>query len=326
MSKLKPLLYVTRTLPQVAQKRLEALTEVEVKQWTGSGTIPSDELNKAVNSADGLLCMLTEKIDSALISSAGKQLKVISTMSVGYDHIDVQAAKDRQIALGYTPDVLTDATADLTALLALSAARRAKEAIDAVRDGKWQKWDPTWLLGSQFTGKTLGMVGLGRIGSAVASRLKPFGFSRVLYHGSQPRPERAEPFNAQFTSFDGLLSESDVICICCSLNEKTRHMFNKEAFKKMKSTAILVNTARGPIVQQDDLVWALNEREIAAVGTDVTDPEPIDPKHPLVGHSRAIVFPHIGSATEETRNLMANMAIDNALAGILGKDLKAPIK
>ncbi|KAJ1671953.1 hypothetical protein EV182_007359, partial [Spiromyces aspiralis] len=190
----------------------------------------------------------------------------------------------------------------------------------------WQKWDPTWLLGSQFTGKTLGMVGLGRIGTAVASRLKPFGFSRILYYGSRPHPERADSLGAEFTaSFDELLSESDVICICCALTNKTHHMFDRRAFQKMKPTAILVNSARGPIVHQDDLVSALNAGEIGGVGTDVTDPEPIAPDHPLVHHPRAVVFPHLGSATEETRTLMANMAIDNALAGIFGRPLRAPI-
>ncbi|CEG64003.1 hypothetical protein RMATCC62417_01050 [Rhizopus microsporus] len=222
------------------------------------------------------------------------QLKVIATMSVGYDHIDVEAAKARRILIGYTPDVLTDATADLTLLLILGAARRIKEGIQAAEHGQWREWRPTWLCGSQLTNKTVGIVGLGRIGEAVAHRLKAFGISRIVYTGRQRKMGIEDRIKAEFVTFDHLLADSDFVIVCCALTKETRHMFNYEAFSKMKKTAVFVNSARGGIVDQEGLVKALEENLIGAVGLDVTDPEPLPPSHKLYSFPNCLILPHIG--------------------------------
>ncbi|KAJ2390276.1 hypothetical protein H4S02_001947 [Coemansia sp. RSA 2611] len=322
----RPVLFVTRELPALAQRRLEALTEVEVRQHRQITAIGRSDLLQAVASADGLLCMLSDKIDNELLQAANPLLKVISTCSVGYDHVDTDLVKQRGLKLGYTPNVLTDATADTTVLLALMASRRAKEALDIVHSGRGGGFSLSTGLGTQFTDKTLGIVGFGRIGCATAHRLAPFGFSQVLYTASQPHPDRASPLHAQHVTLDHLLTHSDLVCICCPLNPQTANMFNNQAFALMKPSAILVNTARGAIVNQDDLLHALESGRIAAAGLDVTVPEPLPAEHPLVRHPRCVVLPHIGSATEETRNAMANLAVDNALAGIFGRPLKAEVQ
>ncbi|KAJ1672323.1 hypothetical protein GGF38_000134 [Coemansia sp. RSA 25] len=324
----RPILVVTSQLPQHAQQRLEALTDVEVRQHTGSSAIDRAQLLEAVRDADALICVLSDKVDSELLQAASSRLRVISTVSVGYDHVDIDALRRRGgIRLGYTPDVLTDATADTTVLLALMAARRAKLALQTVANGQGGGFSLSTGLGSQFTGKTLGIVGLGRIGYATALRLLPFGIARVLYSGSQAHPDRAERLGggAQYVSFEELLRESDLVCICCPLSERTIGMFNQQAFAAMKPSAILVNTARGAIVNQADLLAALDKGLIAHAALDVTVPEPLPRDHPLVVHPKCTILPHIGSATEETRNAMANLAIDNALAGIQGQRLAAEV-
>ncbi|KAJ2550486.1 hypothetical protein EV175_004048 [Coemansia sp. RSA 1933] len=321
-----PVLYVTRELPSLAQKRLQALTNVEVRQHNSVQAIGRSALLQAAREADGIVCLLSDKIDKEFLQAAGSQLRVISTVSVGYDHVDMAALKAHGgIRLGYTPDVLTDATADTTVLLALMASRRAKEALNIVSTGSGSQFSLSRGLGVQFSGKTLGIVGLGRIGVATAARLRAFGISTVLYSGSRPHEERARTVDAQHVSFEHLLEQSDLVCICCPLNDRTTGMFDREAFGRMKQSAILVNTARGAIVNQDDLLDALDNERIAHAALDVTVPEPIPKDHPLVVHPRCTILPHIGSATEETRNAMANLAIDNALAGIFGKPLKAEV-
>ncbi|KAI9478832.1 MAG: D-isomer specific 2-hydroxyacid dehydrogenase [Benjaminiella poitrasii] len=312
---------VTRMLPPKTQARLLE-QDIELIQWQEDCAIPRDVLLKKVQGVDALFCLLTEKIDNELLDAAGLQLKVVATMSVGYDHIDVNAAKSRHIKLGYTPDVLTDSTADLTVLLALGASRRIKECIRAAMDGSWGKWGPTWLCGSQFTNKTLGVVGLGRIGEAVARRLMAFGISRVLYSGRSKKSDELESsLNSKHVDFDTLLKESDVITVCCALTKETENLFDYEAFSKMKRSAIFVNSARGGIVQQDDLVRALEEDLISAVGLDVTTPEPLPPTHKLYSFSNCLILPHVGSATMETRENMANMTLENILAGLNDKVL-----
>ncbi|KAI9502345.1 glyoxylate reductase [Coemansia spiralis] len=326
MSRL-PVLLVTRELPSLAQKRLQGLTNVQVRQHNSIDVIGRQQLLEEVKGADGIICLLSDKIDTELLQAAGSSLKVVSTVSVGYDHVNTKALKQHGgVKLGYTPNVLTDATADTTVLLALMASRRAKEALDIVSSGNGGGFSLSRGLGTQFTGKTLGIVGFGRIGCATAERLVGFGFGSVLYSGSRPNEERAQPLGAEYVPFDRLLGESDLVCICCPLNDKTKGMFNKSAFEKMKRSAILVNTARGAIVNQDDLLEALNKKQIAHAALDVTVPEPLPADHPLVHHPHCTVLPHIGSATEETRNAMGNLAIDNALAGIFGEPLKAEVR
>ncbi|KAJ1882727.1 hypothetical protein H4R99_001382 [Coemansia sp. RSA 1722] len=323
----KPTILVTRTLPSQAQQRLESLSDkVVIKQHNSVNSISRQELLNSVKDIDGLICLLSDKIDEELLQAAGPRLKVISTVSVGYDHVDIAAVKAHGAKLGYTPDVLTDATADTTVLLALMASRRAKTALDVVRSGKGSGFSLSTGLGTQFTDKTLGIVGFGRIGCATAERLMPFGFNRVLYTASRAHEDRAKPFNAEHVSFETLLSSSDLVCVCCPLNDQTKGMFNTDAFALMKPGCILVNTARGAIVNQDDLLDALNRGLLAHAALDVTVPEPIPCDHPLVLHPNCTILPHIGSATEETRNAMGNLAIDNALAGVFGEPLKSEVQ
>ncbi|KAI8150152.1 D-isomer specific 2-hydroxyacid dehydrogenase [Fennellomyces sp. T-0311] len=306
----------TRILPPEAQARLEA-QKYNLVQWTQDTVMPREELLKQVQGADALICLLADRIDEELLDAAGPQLKVVATMSVGFDHVDVHALRARNIPLGYTPDVLTDATADLTVLLTLAAARRFKEGMAAATNGEWGAWRPTWLCGSQFSGKTLGVVGMGRIGEAVAKRLKPFGVSRILYWGRSEKPELQKTLGAQFkASLDDLLKESDYVIVCCALTPETKEMFNYAAFSKMKRSAVFVNTARGGIVQQDDLTRALEEKLIASAGLDVTTPEPLAPSHKLYQLPNCVILPHIASATFETRERMAHMCIDNVSAAL----------
>ncbi|KAJ2964974.1 hypothetical protein NQZ79_g81 [Umbelopsis isabellina] len=321
---MSPRVVVTRRLPPQAQATLEKL-DAEIYQWQEDSAIPRDVLLKEIKGADGLLCLLTDKVDNELLGVAGDNLKVISTMSVGYDHVDVEAVKSKKVQLGYTPDVLTDATADLTALLTLAAARRIKESIDAVRNGEWREWRPEWLCGSQFTQKTLGVVGLGRIGEAVAHRLKAFGITNVLYSGRSEKPKASEKLQAKFVSLDDLLKQSDYVVVCCALTKETKEMFNYAAFTKMKRTAVFVNSARGGIVKQDDLVRALEDKLIASAGLDVTTPEPLSPDSKLLQLPNCVVVPHIGSATMETRDEMGLMAVRNLEAGLRGKSLPTAV-
>ncbi|CAG8646899.1 16480_t:CDS:2, partial [Acaulospora morrowiae] len=312
---------LTRSLPPEPQKKLENTPGIELIHWK-EGPIPRQRFLELVPGVDGILCMITDKIDSELLEAAGPNLKVVSTFSVGYDHVDTNELRKRKITLGYTPDVLTDATAEITVLLVLAVARRMREGIEAVENGEWSTWSPTWMLGTQLTNKTIGIVGLGRIGTAAALRLKPFlgTNGKIIYTGISDKPKPAI-LGANKVSFDELLEESDVICICCALNEKTKEMFNYNAFKRMKKNVILVNTARGQIIHQDDLMRALSENLIGAVGLDVTTPEPLDPNHPLLKFHNVTVIPHVGSATLEARNMMGNLAVENVLSGIRGLSL-----
>ncbi|KAJ2158612.1 hypothetical protein GGF46_003647 [Coemansia sp. RSA 552] len=320
-----PVLFVTRELPSQAQQRLESLTQVEVRQHKSTSSIARSELLRGAAEATGLICLLSDAIDGEFLQHAGPQLKVVSTISVGYDHVDTGLLKEHGgIRLGYTPDVLTGATADTTVLLALMAARRAKEALHTIWTGTGRGFSLSEGLGTQFTNKTLGIVGFGRIGQATAHRLAPFGFARTVFTASKPRPDQ-QSHGAEQVSLDQLLRESDLVCVCCPLNDQTRGMFDEGAFGRMKRGAILVNTARGAIVNQDALLAALGQEKIAAAGLDVTVPEPLPKDHPLVRHPRCVVLPHIGSATEETRNAMANLAIDNALAGISDQPMEAEV-
>ncbi|KAF9939969.1 hypothetical protein BGZ65_008715 [Modicella reniformis] len=322
-------LVVTRTLPQASQARLDKGFEgIDIVQWKDDRAIPRSEFLKMAKGADGILCLLTDKIDAEILDAAGPQLKVVSTMSVGYDHVNLSDLEARKIALGITPGVLTEATADTTILLVLAAARRIREGIDAVIQGKWGTWSPTWLLGSQLTDKTVGIVGLGRIGIAVAKRLKVFGVQRFLYQGTR-RKEDAEnqvgvEGKIEFVGLERLLKESDVICVCCALNDKTKNMFDYHAFSQMKDTVVFVNTARGGIVDQDGLIRALREGKLGSVGLDVTVPEPLPQDSELLTFPNCIVLPHIGSGTLETRTAMSEIAIENVLSGMKGDRLPHP--
>lgn len=309
---------VTRNIPQQA---IETVRDAcEVKQWENDAPIPRDVLLEWVRGVDGVYCLLTERIDGALLDAAGPQLKIVSTMSVGYDHVDLPALRARGVALGNTPGVLTETTADLALALLLTAARRLPEAWSAAKDGTWGPWQPEWMTGRDVHGSTVGIVGLGRIGAAVARRLLGFG-CRIVYSGPRPRPELAEPLGATYLSFEQLLAESDFVSIHCPLNDATRHLFGAAAFSSMKPTAILINTSRGPVVDQEALYQALRRGQIAAAGLDVTTPEPLPVDNPLFTLPNCVVLPHIGSASIATRLHMALMAAENLIAGVEGKPL-----
>ncbi|KAG9326105.1 hypothetical protein KVV02_002793 [Mortierella alpina] len=320
-------LLVTRTLPQASQARLERGVEgVDIVQWKEDCAIPRTEFLKMAKGADGILCLLTDKIDAELLDAAGPQLKVVSTMSVGFDHVHVPELTSRNVALGITPGVLTEATADTTVLLVLASARRLREGMNAVNNGEWGTWSPTWLLGSQLTDKTVGIVGLGRIGVAVAKRLKVFGVQKFLYQGTRPKKESEEEVGGaiEFADMDRLLRESDVICVCCALTDKTKNMFDYSAFSKMKKSVVFVNTARGGIVEQEGLIRALREGKLGSVGLDVTVPEPLPKDSELLSFPNCLVLPHIGSGTLETRTAMSEIAIENVLKGMRGERIPFP--
>ncbi|XP_062586464.1 glyoxylate reductase/hydroxypyruvate reductase-like [Saccostrea cucullata] len=319
----RPKVYVTRRVPQDGLEILRP--HCDITQWDSEKPVPRAELIRQVAGKDALFCLLTDKINAEVLDSAGPQLKCIGTMSVGYDHIDMAECRARNIPVGFTPDVLTNATAELTVGLLLATSRRLIEASKSVRDGGWGTWDPLWMLGHGLEGSTVGIVGLGRIGMAVARRLAPFGVSNFLYSGHNRKEEASEVF-AEFTDFDTLLSKSDFVLGCCALTKENQGLFNKNAFSKMKSNAIFVNTSRGGLVNQEDLFDALKSRQIAAAGLDVTSPEPLPTESPLLSLENCVVLPHIGSATEKARGAMSALTGRNILACLRGESMLCQIK
>lgn len=246
-------------------------------------------------------------------------------MSAGYNHIDIDECKKQSISVGFTPDVLTDTTADLAVALVLAAARRVVESANAVKAGEWTSWKPMWMTGKDVHHSKVGIVGLGSIGAAIARRMRGFGCSIQYTGASGPKPAVAEPLAAEYVDMDMLLSSSDFVILACALTPQTKHLVNAEALGKMKNDAVLVNIARGDVVEQDALVAALQEGSILAAGLDVTSPEPLAVDHPLLSLPNCVVLPHIGSASVPTRELIANMAADNVLAGLAGKQLPFPV-
>ncbi len=309
--------FITRALPTTLEV-LHPIAKVEI--WPERQPPPYAVLREQAKRVDGLLCLLMDSIDQALIADA-PSLKVISQMAVGYDNIDVAAATAHHIPIGHTPGVLTDATADLTWALLMAAARRVVEGDRFTRSGQWQTWEPDLLLGPDVAGATLGIVGFGRIGQAVARRALGFGM-RVLYTNRRPCPANLEQsLNATRVSFEQLLQESDFVSIHTPLSPETHHLFQAPQFAQMKRSAILINTARGPIVDPEALYQALSTSQIAGAALDVTDPEPIAMDSPLLTLENLIVTPHIGSASVQTRKTMADMAIANLIAGLKGDRL-----
>jgi glyoxylate reductase len=291
--------FVTRALPGRALDRLRAAHEVDL--WPGELPPSRDELVDHARDAEGLLCLLTDMIDADVIDACPR-LRVISNYAVGSDNIDSETAAARGIEVCVTPDVLTDTTADLAFALLLAAARRLPEGERAVRAGEWRTWEPSGWLGQDVHGATLCIVGMGRIGSAVARRAEGFGM-RVVAVG------RGDPLH-------DALAEADFVSIHCPLTDATRGLLGEAEFAAMKPTAVLVNTARGPIVETEALRRALVDGAIGAAALDVTDPEPLPAEHPLLEAPNLIVVPHIGSATHRTRERMADLAVDNLVAAL----------
>ncbi len=310
-----PRVFVTRTIPEAGLKLLEGLCDYQV--WPDELPPSHEELASRVAGCHGILSLLTDRIDGPLMDQAGPQLKVVSNMAVGYDNIDLDAARERGVAVGNTPGVLTETTADLAFALMASAARRIVEGVEYIRAGRWQTWGPKVMLGHDLHGATLGIVGFGRIGAALARRGKGFGM-RIIFTDPKETPQGAQELGAERRSLPDLLSEADIVSLHAPSSRDTYHLIGKPELAMMKRTAILVNTARGELVDPAALQVALKTGEIAYAALDVTEPEPLPGEHPLVRLSNCLVVPHIGSASHGTRSLMAEMAARNLLAGLEG--------
>lgn len=300
--------FITRSLPFPAVAELAERHDVDV--WEGELPPPPDQLRARAADADALLTMVTDRVDAALFDAA-PNLRVVANLAVGSDNIDLDEARRRGIPVGVTPGVLTEATADLAFALILAAARRLPQAAEAVRRGEWRTWEPAGFLGLELHGATLAVVGAGRIGQAVARRARAFGMEVIEVRSADP----LEP----------ALERADVVSLHTPLTPQTHHLIDAAALRRMKPTAILVNTARGPVVDTDALVAALHAGEIAGAALDVTDPEPLPPDHPLLAAPNVLVVPHIGSATPRTRARMADVAVDNVLAALAGHPLPNPV-
>jgi glyoxylate reductase len=313
---------VTGRIPDAAIEKLRA--EHKVDAWQGPESIGREELLRRVAGADAIVSLLTERIDAELLDAAGPQLKVVANVAVGYDNIDVPACTERGIVATNTPGVLTDATADIALSLILMATRRLGEGERLIRSGQAWKWGMFFLLGSSLQGKTLGVVGMGGIGQATARRAKAFGMEIVYQSRSEIDPEIAAELDAKRVDLDELLTVSDVVSLHCPYGPATHHLIGAEQLAAMKNSAYLVNTARGPIVDEASLASALREGRIAGAGLDVYEHEPrVHPE--LLELDNVVLLPHLGSATVETRTAMAMLAADNALAVLSGERPPAPI-
>ena len=310
---------VTREIPEAGLRLLEGFDVTVLSERPPE----RDELLGAVVGANGILSTVTEKMDAELMDAVGEDLKVIANMAVGYDNIDLGAAKKRGIVVTNTPEVLTETTADTAFMLLLAAARRLGEAERLLRSGRWDAWGPKQLLGPDVWGKKLGLVGLGRIGQAVVRRSLGFGME-VLYYDQYRNESAEEELGARYLALDDLLSESDFISVHTPLTPETRHLIGERELGLMQATAVLVNTSRGPVVDEGALADALAERRIFAAGLDVYEEEPkVHPK--LLELENVVLAPHIGSASIETRDKMAMLAAENLRAVLSGEPAKTPV-
>lgn len=320
MVKMNPKLLVTRMEEEIPTPAIEMLQKhFEIAFWNKPGPIERGSLLSLIQDKDALFCLLTDKIDKEVLEKASN-LKVLGTMSVGFDHLDLETLKAKGVQVGYTPDVLTDATAELTVALLLATSRRLFEAADQLRNGGWGSWTPLWMCGPSLLRATVGIVGLGRIGQGVHQRLKPFGVSKFLYTGRERKSADIED-GAEHVPLDKLLSQSDFVIVTCSLTPETANLFNTETFGMMKKSAIFINTSRGGLVNQEDLLEALTSGVISAAGLDVMVPEPLPIDHPLTKLPNCVLIPHIGSATVDTRTRMATLTAENLIAGINGQKM-----
>ena len=314
----KPKIYVTRQIFDEAVDRLREATDM--KYWDSEMPPSRDELLREVRDIDGLFCLLTEKIDAELFDAA-PNLRVVSNMAVGFDNIDVAEATKRGIPVGNTPGVLTETTADFAFALLMAAGRRVSEGDRYTRAGNWKTWGPMVLLGQDIHGSTLGIIGFGRIGVEMAKRAKGFGMN-IVYYDVIRNEEREKEYGATYCSdVKELLAQSDFVSIHVNLTPETRHLINAETLSGMKSTAVLVNTSRGPVVDQTALYHALKDGTIGAAGLDVTEVEPISMDDPLLTLENVIIAPHIASGSVVTRTKMSLMAVDNLMAGLNGEPL-----
>lgn len=313
----RPRVFITRIIPAAGLNLVQAACNVDL--WPGELPPSRGALLAHVAGVDGLLCLLTDRVDAEVLDAAGPGLKVISNHAVGFDNIDVPAATALGIPVGNTPGILTDATADFAFALLLAAARRVAEGERFVRAGRWVTWGPSLLLGPDVHGATLGLIGFGRIGQAMARRAAGFAM-RVLYH-DPTLPQPPAGLDATPVDLPTLLRESDFVSLHVPLTPGTRHLINRETLALLKPTAVLINTARGPVVDQAALYKALRDRRIFTAALDVTDPEPIPLDSPLLTLDNCLIAPHIASASVATRDKMARMAAENLLAGLRGARL-----
>ena len=322
-SALRPRVFVARIIPEVGLDAVRAICDVDL--WEDDLPPPRDELLRRVAGCDGALTLLTDRVDDEFLDAAGPGLKVVSNYAVGFDNIDVAACARRGIPVGNTPGVLTETTADLAFALMMAAARRLPEGDRYVRGGHWKTWGPLLLLGPDVHGATIGIVGFGRIGQAMARRAQGFGMN-ILYHDVNRLPDDVtKPLGATFLPLEDLLARSDFVSLHVNLSPVTRHLINAETLSWMKPTAVLVNTSRGPVVDQVALAAALRDGVIWAAALDVTDPEPIPMDDPLVGLDNCLIVPHIASASRATRDKMAQMAAANLVAGVRGQPLPTEV-
>jgi len=318
----RPKVYVTRKVPEQALEILRSVAEVSV--WDREDVPPPRQvILRELAQADGVFSLLTDRIDAEVMAAAPR-LKVISNFAVGFDNVDIPAATKRGIVVTHTPDVLTETVADFTVCLMLAAARRLVEADRYMRDGKWKTWEPLLLAGQDIHHATLGLIGLGRIGAAVARRAQGFGM-QVLYYDVVRREDLERSLSITHRSLDDVLRDSDVISVHVPLSEQTRHLIGRAQFALMKNTAVFVNTSRGPVVDQAALTQALASRRIFAAGIDVFEQEPVSPDDPLLKLDNVIVVPHIASASIPTRIRMATLAAENLVAVLQGKRPPNPV-
>lgn len=310
--------FVSRRIPEEGLSSIAATCDVDL--WPEQLPPSYETLRERVQDCDGLVSLLTDRIDGPLLDAAPR-LKVVSNFAVGFNNVDVAACTSRGVCVGNTPGVLTDATADTAVTLLLAAARRLADSAADAKAGRWLTWEPLGWLGQDLAGRTIGIVGMGRIGFAVAQRLHHGWGMKVLYTEQTARPEADAQLGARRVELDELLAESDFVSAHVDLNPTTKGMFSTAQFQRMKRTAVFVNTARGPLVDQGALAEALRKGTIFAAGLDVTDPEPLTTSHELYALPNCVIVPHIASATVGTRNAMARLCADNLLAGVNGQSL-----
>jgi len=315
--------FVSGNIAQVGFTQLEE-RGFEITRWEEDRQISADELVEACQDQDALVSVGPNKIDAKFLNAC-KHLKVIALHSVGFDQVDVEEAKKLNIPVGNTPGVLSGATADTAFLLMLAVSRKAFYLHKKIINGDWHNYEPTPELGIELNGKTLGVLGLGKIGLEMAKKCAGAFQMPVIYHNRSRNEDAEQEVDAKYVSFDELLEQSDVISVHTALTDETKDKFSMEAFKKMKPKAIFINTARGGIHDEKDLIQALEEKIIWGAGLDVTNPEPMKKDNPLLNMDSVAVLPHIGSATEETRDAMANLIAENIIAGLDGKKLPYPI-
>lgn len=315
--------FISGNIAPVALQQLEE-NNISITQWKEDRQITPDELIEACKNQDGFISVGPNKINADFLNACS-HLKVIALHSVGFDQVDVETAKKLNIPVGNTPGVLSAATADTAFLLMLAVSRKAFFGYKKIIDGNWVKYEPAQELGIELNGKTLGVFGLGKIGLEMAKKCKAAYGMNVIYHNRSKNEEAEKEVDAQYVSFDELLAQSDVLTVHTALTSETKEKFSLEVFKKMKTSSIFINTARGGIHNEADLTQAITEKIIWGAGLDVTNPEPMDKNNPLLFMESVAVLPHIGSATEETRAAMAELIVENILAGLKGEQLPYPI-